>query len=221
MVRFMELPSADRAFAPLGPSPDRRQNIAGAAPVKGLAVGFQDVWPSGGSARAKGPARRVRHVLRGRPKDVGTFDRRLVPFSDVIAPALRWHLSCFARDGDDGLVFTSPAGTPLRHSNFHPWAWLTALPRAGLSDIRVHDLRHTGNMLTADAGANLRELMDRMGHASTRAAMIYLHSTDERQRKLADAVGRQARSELRKAKQKASDGKASGTKVARGRKKAS
>jgi hypothetical protein len=37
--------------------------------------------------------------------------------------------------------------------------------------IHFHDLRHTGNQLAADAGANLRELMDRMGHSTTRAAM--------------------------------------------------
>jgi integrase len=45
---------------------------------------------------------------------------------------------------------------------------------------RFHDLRHAGNTLTADAGASLRELMDRMGHSSTRAALIYQHSSDER-----------------------------------------
>ena len=44
--------------------------------------------------------------------------------------------------------------------------------------MHFHDLRHTGNTLTATAGANLRELMTRMGHSSTRAALIYLHSTD-------------------------------------------
>jgi hypothetical protein len=32
------------------------------------------------------------------------------------------------------------------------------------------DLRHTGNHLTAEAGATLRELMERMGHSTTRAA---------------------------------------------------
>jgi integrase len=37
-----------------------------------------------------------------------------------------------------------------------------------------HDLRHTGNQLTANAGANLRELMARMGHDGERAALIYL-----------------------------------------------
>jgi hypothetical protein len=28
---------------------------------------------------------------------------------------------------------------------------------------------------------SLRELMDRMGHSSTRAALIYLHGSDDRQ----------------------------------------
>ncbi len=53
--------------------------------------------------------------------------------------------------------------------------WLPALKAAGLSGLHFHDLRHTGNTLAATAGATLRELMDRMGHDSERAAMIYLH----------------------------------------------
>jgi integrase len=142
---------------------------------------------------------------------------RLVSFPDVIAADLRWHLQCFAQDGDDGLVFTSPAGSPLRHSNFYRRVWMKAVADAGLSSVHFHDLRHTGNALTAGAGASLRELMERMGHASTRAALIYLHSTDERQRKLADAVGRQARVELRKGRKPKNGEGQSGTKVARRR----
>jgi hypothetical protein len=70
--------------------------------------------------------------------------------------------------------------------------------------------------------------MARMGHSSTRAAMVYLHSTDERQRTLADAVDKAARTELRKAKKKprtpqkpGSAADQSGTEVARNRKRAS
>ena len=69
----------------------------------------------------------------------------------------------------------------------------------------------------AGARASLRELMERMGHASTRAALIYLHSTDERQRKLADTVGKMARTELRKARKPKNGGGKSGTNVARRR----
>ena len=43
------------------------------------------------------------------------------------------------------------------------------------------DLRHTGSVLAAEAGANLRELMDRMGHSTTRAAYV-----DDEKRKNGD-----------------------------------
>jgi hypothetical protein len=42
----------------------------------------------------------------------------------------------------------------------------------------------------------LRELMDRMGHASSRAALIYLHGGGERQRKIASNFDALARQEL-------------------------
>jgi integrase len=66
--------------------------------------------------------------------------------------------------------------------------------------MHFHDLRHTGNSLTANAGANLQELMTRMGHTSPRAALIYLHSTDQRQRDIAEALGRLVRADLAKAR---------------------
>jgi integrase len=132
-----------------------------------------------------------------------------VPFSDIIKADLADHLERLDSDDDQALVFTSPMGTPLRHSNFYRRAWLPAVAKVGLPGVHFHDLRHAGNTLTADAGASLRELMDRMGHSSTRAALIYQHSSDERQRKLADAIGQAARVALLKT------ATASGTHVAR------
>jgi hypothetical protein len=41
--------------------------------------------------------------------------------------------------------------------------------------------------------------MERMGHSTSRAALIYLHSTSARQHHLADAVTARAQSELGKA----------------------
>ena len=57
--------------------------------------------------------------------------------------------------------------------------------------------------------------MARMGHDSERAALIYLHSTAERQRALADIVGETARAELAESKPKKT--KPSGTRTARNR----
>jgi integrase len=135
--------------------------------------------------------------------------RRVVDFADLIVPDLRKHLA--AIDQADALVFTSPDGTPLRHSNFYRRAWMPALKVAGLEGVHLHDLRHTGNQFSADAGANLRELMERMGHDSMRAALIYLHSSAERQRSIADQMGKIAKAALGKTKSKRS-----GTRKARG-----
>lgn len=66
--------------------------------------------------------------------------------------------------------------------------------------------------------------MARMGHSSTRAAMIYVHSTDERQREIADALGQLTRVQLKEAKAKANvrpAGSRSGTQRARKRRNAS
>jgi hypothetical protein len=47
--------------------------------------------------------------------------------------------------------------------------------------------------MASASGANLRELMRRMGHCSTRAALIYLHGSPERDREIADEMDRRAR----------------------------
>ena len=60
----------------------------------------------------------------------------------------------------------------------------------GLPGMHLHDLRRAETP-SPNEGASLRENMERMGHSSTRA-LIYQHSSDGRQRALADAVGERA-----------------------------
>lgn len=89
----------------------------------------------------------------------------------------------------DSLAFVGPHGGRLRRSNFRD-IWIKARDEASLPDLHLHDLRHTGNTMAAATGASLRELMERMGHTSTRAAMIYQHATRERDEAIAAAMGR-------------------------------
>lgn len=58
----------------------------------------------------------------------------------------------------------------------------------GRSDLRLHDLRHTGLTLAAATGATVAELMHRAGHASASAALHYQHATADRDRVLAKAL---------------------------------
>ena len=110
-------------------------------------------------------------------------------------PVVRQHMAWLVKADDEALVFTSPEGMPLRR-NFRQRVWLPALRAAELPVIHFHDLRHTGNQFAADAGATLRELMDRMGHSTSRAALTYLHASDERQRAIAEALSKLTSGEL-------------------------
>ncbi len=77
----------------------------------------------------------------------------------------------------------------------------------------------TGNNLAATAGgATLRELMDRMGHTTARAALIYLHGSDARQHEIADTLSKLVRAEMKRTGKPATgeaSGKPSGTQRAR------
>ena len=146
--------------------------------------------------------------------------KRTLPIPQIIVADLRDHLDHFAAKGDSGLIFVGEQGAMLRRSNFGRH-WLPALKKVGLSGIRFHDLRHTGSTLAAMAGATLPELKERMGHASDRAAMIYLHATQDGHREIADGLSAMAKAELKKTRKNGQAEKASGTQRARKRKRRS
>lgn len=122
----------------------------------------------------------------GPPKSAA--GHRIVAIPRSIVSDLDRHVVEFAAPGPDGLVFAGSTGAPLRRSNFNkevPWPDITRA--VDLPGLRFHDLRHTGNTLAAPY-ASTRELMSRMGHSSTRAAIIYQHATHDRDRVIADAL---------------------------------
>jgi integrase len=100
------------------------------------------------------------------------------------------HLSSFAQPGPSGRLFIGPDGGIPRRRNFNR-VWKTALKTAGIPDtlgLHLHDLRHTGSTWSAQSGATLKEVMARIGHSSTRAAMIYQHATKDRDQAIAAAL---------------------------------
>ena len=63
-----------------------------------------------------------------------------------------------------------------------------ALRNMGRTDIRIHDLRHAGQVLAAQSGATLADLMARLGHSSVNAAMKYAHAAGDHGRQVADRM---------------------------------
>ncbi|MCM2576007.1 site-specific integrase [Streptomyces meridianus] len=123
--------------------------------------------------------------------------KRTVSIPEAILPDLRAHLEHFAEPGSEGRVFIGGKGATPRRNHFNR-LWHQACERAGISGLRFHDLRHTGNTLAASTGASTCELMARMGHSTARAALIYQHASAERDRLIADSVS-QLVSQARKA----------------------
>lgn len=122
-----------------------------------------------------------------RPRAAGV---RTVAFPASLAESLATHLAVYAEPDRTGLVFTGARGGQLRRNNFRR-LWLRALADTGLRDVHFSDLRHTGNTLAATGDATTRELMQRMGHPSVRAALIYQHLVDGRDHAIAAHVDEQ------------------------------
>lgn len=112
---------------------------------------------------------------------------RVVTLPGVLVDELRQHLAEYVAPEPEALVFAGAKGcVPFRSSWRTTVRWAVSRDAAGLpQDFHFHDLRHTGNHLMAQSGASTRELMDRMGHSTMRAALIYQHATQQRAQELA------------------------------------
>ncbi|MFC5006940.1 tyrosine-type recombinase/integrase [Dactylosporangium cerinum] len=116
--------------------------------------------------------------------------KRTISLPQGLRAALELHIATYAQSGPHGRLFIGPAGGIPRRRNFNR-VRKKALKDAGIPvdlDLHLHDLRHTGSTWSARGGATLKELMARIGHSSTRAAMIYQHATSDRDHAIAAAL---------------------------------
>jgi integrase len=79
------------------------------------------------------------------------------------------------RWSDHGLVFSSAIGTPMSGGNLNR-AFKALLKRAGLPEIRFHDLRHTCATLLLRQGVNPKFVQELQGHADISLTLnVYSH----------------------------------------------
>jgi integrase len=118
----------------------------------------------------------VRPFVRGKfrtPKS--RTSSRAVPMADRVGRELELLFQASAYQTEDDLVFGHPhTGHPLERSQVSK-RFKRALKRAGVRDVRFHDLRHTFGTRCAAAGVPLRTLQAWMGHADIKTTMVYTH----------------------------------------------
>lgn len=113
-----------------------------------------------------------------------------------LIPMLRAHIALYSIPGPDGLVFPDTEGSHMHHGSMYK-VFKRAPKAIGRPDLRFHDLRHTGATMAAQAGATMRELMDRLGHSTPQAPLIYQHVAADRRAELAARLSAMAVGEAR------------------------
>jgi integrase len=92
-----------------------------------------------------------------------------------------------ALNNGSAYIFPSPATGRPSPSLYFPWQRIRV--RAGLSDLRLHDLRHSFASFLVNKGISLYVVQGLLGHAHTRYTQRYAHLTPDTLRDAAETVG--------------------------------
>jgi integrase len=84
-----------------------------------------------------------------------------------------------------------PAYRGERYYEGTPKVWERIRTTAGLSDVRLHDLRHSFASIAVSGGASLPIIGALLGHAHSGTTQRYAHLSDDPLRAASDAVGNQ------------------------------
>jgi integrase len=117
-----------------------------------------------------------RMIVKEYPKD---DEPRTLRVSQGLVDAITDHVERHDL-GPNDLLFTSTGkrgGNPISRNTFRTRVWVPALGRSGLDfKVRMHDLRHAHASWLLAGGADLKTVMERMGHAQIMTTQRYLHT---------------------------------------------
>jgi integrase len=109
--------------------------------------------------------------IRDYPKD---NEQREVMISAELCRAIREHMLAHGKRDDD-LLFSTRLGTPMSRNTFRSRVWLPAVEQSGLRQhVRFHDLRGAHASWLLAGGADLKAVMDRLGHKQIQTTQQYL-----------------------------------------------
>jgi integrase len=113
--------------------------------------------------------------------------RRAVSIPAWLVDVLAEHIATYP--GDDDLIFTAPAGGPLRRTSFRTRYWKPAVQSSVGKPCRFHDMRHTHVALLIEQGAHPQVIASRLGHTSVRTVLdVYGHLFEGLDRDIADSL---------------------------------
>lgn len=143
-----------------------------------------------GHGRGRTSARRLRDPAgRGHLTTIGQHLSQLLWKKRLAQEALKWRGKHKGLDLDDiplfnplGQVFPDEAGQPM-NPEFVSRLFKRDLDKAGLPEIRFHDLRHGHATMLIELGEDLKLISERLGHSTiSMTADTYGHIREIKQR---------------------------------------
>jgi len=117
-----------------------------------------------------------RMIVKPYPKD---DEPRTLHVSQDLLDTLAARIADLGLRRDD-LLFPSreiAGGSALSRGNFNTRSWRPAIVKAGIDfPLRMHDLRHAHASWLLAGGADLKSVMERMGHSQIMTTQKYLHT---------------------------------------------
>jgi len=111
--------------------------------------------------------------------------------NDVRKAGINRALSAGVSYQTDAYVFSDDAaGAQPWHPDAATATFRRVARRAGVTGVRLHDLRHYHGTMLADLGVPLPSVRDRLGHRDLQTTNIYAHGRRASDRAAADAIGR-------------------------------
>lgn len=152
-------------------------------------IDFKDSYIQINKTLARGKNRRL-YVEQPKTKN----SKRKIPTDEKTLNILkkwrleqrRWLLSLGINTlNKNQLVFSNERNEHLQLSK--PRKWLEVIIKQNnLKRITIHGLRHTHASLLLESGANIKDVQERLGHASIQITMdLYIHITDKRKEETA------------------------------------
>lgn len=131
-----------------------------------------------------------RMIVKPYPKD---DEPRVLTVSQELLDVLAARIAALGLSRED-LLFPSKeisGGNPLSRNTFRTRVWVPALEKSKLEfKVRMHDLRHANASWLLAGGADLKAVMDRLGHSQIQTTQRYLHTLPGADEKALEAFKR-------------------------------
>ena len=154
-----------------------------------FALEWRDIDLNGGFLTVQRTLEEIGSNIRVKPPKTAKSRRRIDLPQFAIEALLNHKRAMLAEGFIKSPVFCNTNGDYLRRTSFRRRSFMPLIKKAGVPQIRLHDLRHTAATLLLISGTNPKIVSERLGHATVAITLdTYSHVLPTMQKQAADQL---------------------------------